>query len=83
MCVGGVGVVCDLFIESVEGGDFHAWAPDGTLLMAHESLVYAATPGDERGWVPIADFSQLRLSITRLAVNADGSKIALVGEVVF
>jgi len=73
----------EALIESVEGGDFHAWAPDGTLLMAHESTVYAWNADDDRGWVAIADFSPLRLSITRLAVSADGSKIALVGEVVF
>lgn len=73
----------EALIESVEGGDFHAWAPDGTLLMAHESQVYAWTAGGDRGWVSIADFSHLRISITRLAVSADGSKIALVGEVVF
>ena len=66
----------------VEGGDFHAWAPDGTLLMAHESIVYAWTPGVTDDWTPVADFSNLFLQITRLAVSPDGSQIAMVGEVV-
>ena len=65
---------------AVEGGEFHAWAPDGTLLMAHESVIYAWTPG--ASWQPIADFSRFRIAITRLAVSPEGSQIAIVGEVV-
>jgi WD40 repeat protein len=67
----------------VEGGDFHTWAPDGTLLMAHEATVYAWTPGVDSGWVAIADFSRLRLTVTRLAVSPNSAQIALVGEVTF
>lgn len=69
-------------IDAVEGGDFHAWAPDGTLLMAHGSIVYAWTPDVSDGWVPVGDFTSLGLDITRLAVSPDGSQIALVGEVI-
>ena len=69
-------------VAAVEGGDFHAWAPDGTLLMAHVSVIYAWTPGSDAGWQPIADFSRFRITITRLAVSPDGSQIAIVGEVV-
>ncbi len=70
-------------IDGVEGGDFHAWAPDGTLLMAHEFIVYGWTPGASAGWEPVGDFSRQRLTVTRLAVSPDGSQIALVGEVAF
>ena len=71
----------ETLIESVEGGDFHAWAPDGTLLMAHGSIVYGWTPGSGAGWQPIGDFSRLGITISRLAVSPDGSQIALVGEI--
>ncbi|MDH3269947.1 MAG: hypothetical protein OEN56_01365 [Gemmatimonadota bacterium] len=68
-------------IEAVGGGDFHAWAPDGTLLMAQGPIVYAAVPAETRTWTPVADFSDLRIVITRLAVSPDASQIALVAEV--
>jgi len=67
-------------IETVQGGDDHAWSPDGTLLMAHGGIVYATEPGPAATWEPIADFSHLHLDITRLAVSPDGSRIAMVAE---
>lgn len=67
-------------IETVEGGDFHAWAPDGTLLMASGAVVYAAVAADPREWSPVADFERLGISITRLAVSPDASQIAMVAE---
>jgi len=70
----------DRLIEAIEGGDFHAWTPDGTLLMGHQTRLYAWTPGDEGDWQEIADFSELGIEITRLAVSPDGSLIAIVGE---
>lgn len=70
-------------VAAVDGGDFHAWTPDGTLLMAGGSVVYAHVAGSPDGWTPIADFSDRRLTITRLAVSPDGAQIALVGEVTF
>lgn len=67
-------------VDAVDGGDFHAWAPDRTLLMASGAVIYALAPGAEE-WVPIADFTELRISIGRLAVSPDASRIAMVGEV--
>ena len=69
-------------IEAVGDGDFHTWAPDGTLLMGHESRVYGWSPVSGTGWQAIGDFSDLGISITRLAVSPDGSQIAMVGEIV-
>lgn len=65
-------------VHGVEGGDFHAWTPDGVLLQAHEASVYAWRPGGD--WVRIADLSDLGIRISRIAVSPDGSRIALVGE---
>lgn len=67
-------------IETVGGGDFHAWAPDGTLLMAEGGVIHAAPPATPREWAPIADFSELNITITRLAVSPDASHIAMVAE---
>jgi len=66
--------------EGIEGGEFHAWAPDGTLMMAHGAVVYAWAGGDGEGWSQIADFEAEHISISRLAVSPDGSQIAIVGE---
>lgn len=70
-----------VLIEGVEGGDFHAWAPDGTMFMADGPIVYAWTWGSPSGWTSVADFSQLHITISRLAVSPDGAQIALVAEV--
>lgn len=67
-------------IDAIDGGDFHAWAPNGTLFMASGSLVYARANSDGAGWDVVADFSDLNLAISRLAVSPDGSQIAMVAE---
>ena len=70
----------ELIQAGVQGGDFHAWTPDGTLLQAHEGRVYAFTPGSDSTWRLIADLSGLHIRLSRMAVHPDGSWIALVGE---
>jgi hypothetical protein len=71
----------DYLIEGIEGGDFHAWTPDGVLLMGYQSRLYAWTPGASGAWEQIADLGALGITITRLAVSPDGAWIAVVGEV--
>ena len=66
--------------EAVSGGDFHAWAPNGSLLMASGSVVYAWSLSLDE-WMPIADFSDLNISISRLAISPDGTQIAMVAEI--
>ena len=65
---------------SVEGAEYHAWGPDGTLFTANEHIVYALEPGPGAAWTPVGDFLDLHLSISRLAVSPDGTQIALVAE---
>ena len=67
-------------VEAVSGADFHAWAPNGSLLMASGSVVYAWSLGADE-WAPIADFSHLNISISRLAISPNGSQIAMVAEI--
>ena len=66
--------------ESVEGGEYHAWGPDGTLFTASEHIVYALDPGTGSEWTAAGDFLDLHISISRLAVSPDGTQIALVAE---
>ncbi|HMB93563.1 MAG TPA: hypothetical protein VKP65_22105 [Rhodothermales bacterium] len=57
----------------------YTWTPDGHLLMADDAILYRWTP-DTNGWAQMADFTQMGLSdITRLAINPDGTLLALVG----
>lgn len=67
-------------VDAVGGGDFHAWTPDGTLLMAEGPVIFAAADAEERNWTPVADFSDLNILVSRLAVSPDGSQIAMVAE---
>ncbi len=64
-------------IDTRAGGDFHAWTPDGRVLMAEGSALYQYDPDGTNGWQPIANLRPLR-DITRLAVSPDGRQLALV-----
>ena len=55
----------------------HTWTPDGTLLMADGTILYAWTPSDDE-WRSVADVAPLEP--TRLAVSPDGSALALVAQ---
>jgi hypothetical protein len=57
-----------------------AWMPDGTLLMAHQSRLYRWRAGD-RSWSVAADLTGAGVgTVSRLAVNHTGDRIALVAE---
>lgn len=75
---GATGQVSPL-VETVGNGEFHAWTPDGSVLMADGAMLFAWTPGAD-GWTQIGDLSEHRVRITRLAVSPDGTQIALVVE---
>lgn len=66
-------------VETVGGGDYHAWTPDGTVLMARGAELHAWRPGDA-GWTLVADLSEHNVRVTRLAVSPDGRHIAMVVE---
>jgi hypothetical protein len=60
-----------------EGGEFHAWTPDGVLLGSAGSQVFAWS---DNGWQVLADLSDLGLTVSRLAVSPSGTHLALVAE---
>ena len=66
-------------ISTVGGGEFHAWTPEGVLLMAMGSHIYQWDPEVDEDWRRIADLGDLLLTVSRIAVSPDGSKIAIVG----
>ena len=86
-------------IQTRDGGDFHAWTPEGVLLMAaggqilqwdpelDEELDPEADPQADTevdavvdpGWRVMADLGHMNLTLSRIAVSPDGTKIALVG----
>lgn len=62
-------------VRPVEGNEFYAWTPDGTLLMGSGATLYRRRPGSA-AWERIAELGVSRIS--RLAVSADGKWIAVV-----
>ncbi len=67
-------------VQTLAGGDIHASAPDGTLLMADGGSLFQWNPSVSERWQLIADLNGMGLQFSRLAVSPDGSKIALVGQ---
>lgn len=66
--------------RALPGSDFHAWLPDGTLLMARGDALYQWREGLP-GWQLMAAFGSDGLrGITRLAVSPDGHWLALVAD---
>lgn len=67
-------------IQAVPESQDCAWTPDRVLLMATGPRVYACRPG-ETEWKEVADFSGKGIgNITRMAVNPDADRIALVAD---
>lgn len=67
-------------IATLPGVEDYAWLPDGKLLMAKDSKLFAVVPLTGQTWVEVADFSTAGIKrITRLATNRSGNQIAVVG----
>jgi Tol biopolymer transport system component len=56
-------------------GAFHAWGPDGSLLMATGSRLWVWHPENDR-WHTAADLDPM--SVSRLAVSPEGGRLAVV-----
>lgn len=66
--------------DAVEGGEFHAWTPDGRVLMTSGSRVWMLDPGAGGGWTLVGDLSDHNVVVTRIAVSPDGTRVAIVVE---
>ncbi|MBE9489705.1 MAG: PD40 domain-containing protein, partial [Bacteroidetes bacterium] len=57
------------------------WLPNGTMLMGKEDILYSYNPNKDVDWVEVASLKDYGITnITRLTVNSNGTKLALVGE---
>ena len=68
-------------IATLPGVEDYAWLPSGKLIMAKDSKLFAVLPLTGAKWDEVADFSKLGIRrITRIAVNGNGSHIAMVAQ---
>ena len=66
-------------IRTRDGGDFHAWTPEGVLLMASGGQILRWDPEVDADWRVMANLRHMNLIFSRIAVSPDGTKIAIVG----
>jgi len=65
--------------QTLPGREDYAWTPDGALIMGDGSTLYQMRVGEE--WAEIADLEDAGVTdISRLAINDDGTRIAIVGN---
>lgn len=58
------------------------WLPDGTLLSASKNMILQHNPKKGKGWYTFHAFKDENINnISRIIVNKDGTKLALVAEV--
>ncbi len=66
--------------EALAGSQYLTWLPDGRMLMASGTKIWAWRDG-AAGWAEVGDFAPAGLTkITRLAASPDGTWLALVAE---
>jgi len=57
------------------------WLPNGAILMGKNDILYTFNPNKDKDWIKLASLKDYDITnITRLVVNSDGTKLALVGE---
>jgi hypothetical protein len=68
-------------VPTLEGSEDFVWTPDGRLLMCKNGTLYQYRPGSDTTWTEVADLSKYGIKqLSRLAINAKGTKLALVGQ---
>ena len=62
-------------IATLPAVEDYAWLPNGKLLMAKDSKLFAVVPLTGAKWAEVADFSTAGIKrITRIAVNGNGTE---------
>jgi hypothetical protein len=65
----------------LEGNEFYAWTPHGTLIMGQGSKLFRWVPDESESWEEMADLGPAGiLAISRIALSPEGGWIAVVGE---
>ena len=73
------GTISDI-TETLDGAEDMAWSAERRVIfMGADAKLFTFDPNGSDGWIEIADLSKWNLSgITRVAINADESKLAIV-----
>jgi hypothetical protein len=66
--------------QALPNGDYHAWTPQGHLLMSQGAKLYQWGGARDRRWREVLDLSPRGIDITRIAVSPAGDRVAIVGE---
>lgn len=68
-------------IRLFDGREDVTWSPDGQVWTADGSVLYRACTDCEQDWKPVADLADRGIGeITRLAISADGGRLAFVAS---
>jgi hypothetical protein len=68
-------------INTLQGSEDFCWTPNGVIIMAKGNELHKFNPKKDDAWKLLGALSDKRLTdITRLSVNSDASKLALVVE---
>lgn len=68
-------------IRALPENEFYAWMPDGTLISAAGSKLFAWKEGVDTSWREVADFQDTDIgTISRVAVSPTGDLLALVSQ---
>ncbi|MGM5470878.1 TolB family protein [Flavobacteriaceae bacterium LMO-SS05] len=71
----------EFIINTLPKSEDMCWTPNGTIFMAKDSVLFKFNPKRDKDWVKITSLNTIGIkNITRLAVNPNGTKLALVGE---
>lgn len=70
-----------LIINTLKGSEDLCWTPNGDIIMAKGNELHKFNPKKDKNWVLLGALSDERMTnITRLNVNSDASKLAIVVE---
>ncbi|HLG36063.1 MAG TPA: hypothetical protein VI757_14380 [Bacteroidia bacterium] len=68
----------DFVLETLSGSEDLIVLPNGALLMGQGSKIFSFTPSKDDYWKEVADLGKTFTKISRMALNAQGSKIVFV-----
>ena len=64
----------------LEGNEYYAWTPSGTLVMGQGSKLFRRIPGGHGSWTELADLTPAGVDgISRISISPEGDRIAIVG----
>ena len=75
------GITKSITVTLPESEDM-CWLPNGTILMGKDDVLYKYNPKTDVSWIEVASLKEYGITnITRLVVNSDTTKLALVDEI--